>query len=68
MMPEMDGYEAMRRIRAQEKFAALPVIAVTAKAMSYDQQKCLEAGANNYITKPIEIDHLIILMGALLGR
>jgi signal transduction histidine kinase/CheY-like chemotaxis protein len=68
MMPEMDGYEAMRRIRAQEKFKRLPVIAVTAKAMSYDEQKCIDAGASDYITKPIEIDHLLLIMSVLLGR
>jgi CheY-like chemotaxis protein len=68
MMPEMDGYEAMRRIRAQEKFRDLPLIAVTAKAMNYDKQKCLDAGANDYITKPVEIDRLILIMAALLGK
>jgi CheY-like chemotaxis protein len=68
MMPEMDGYEAMRILRSQERFKHLPVIAVTAKAMSYDQQKCLEAGANNYITKPVEIEKLLSMMVTLLRR
>jgi CheY-like chemotaxis protein len=68
MMPEMDGYEAMRRIRAQKKFADLPVIAVTAKAMNYDLQKCIDAGANDYITKPVEIEQLIEKMRILLGK
>jgi CheY-like chemotaxis protein/signal transduction histidine kinase len=68
MMPEMDGYEAMRRIRAQDKFCKLPVIAVTAKAMNYDQQKCLDAGANQYITKPVEIKNLLVMMATLLGK
>jgi CheY-like chemotaxis protein len=66
MMPEMDGYEAMRRIRLQEKFKSLPIIAVTAKAMNYDLQKCIEAGANDYITKPVEIEELLKKMNVLL--
>jgi signal transduction histidine kinase/CheY-like chemotaxis protein len=68
MMPDMDGYEAMRRIRAQPRLLTLPVIAVTAKAMNYDQQKCLDAGANAYITKPVEIEALILMMGELLSH
>lgn len=62
MMPEMDGYEAMRRLRAQEKYRNLPVIAVTAKAMKGDRQKCLEAGASDYITKPVDRGQLISLL------
>lgn len=62
MMPEMDGYEAMREIRKQNRFNQLPVIALTAKAMKNDREKCLEAGANDYISKPVDLDKLFSLM------
>jgi CheY-like chemotaxis protein/signal transduction histidine kinase len=68
MMPEMDGYEAMKRIRSQVKFKNLPVIALTAKAMKDDKQKCIDAGANDYITKPIEIERLLSLMRVWLSK
>ena len=68
MMPEMDGYEAMRRIRAQNRFKGLPVIALTAKAMKDDKQKCIDAGANDYITKPIDVDRLLSLMRVWLSN
>jgi CheY-like chemotaxis protein/CHASE3 domain sensor protein len=68
MMPEMDGYEAMRRIRAQERFRHLPVIALTAKAMKDDKQKCIDAGANDYITKPVDVERLLALMRVWLSK
>jgi CheY-like chemotaxis protein len=68
MMPEMDGYEAMKRIRSQIKFKKLPIIALTAKAMKDDKQKCIDAGANDYITKPIDIERLLSLMRVWLSK
>jgi tubulin-specific chaperone A len=62
MMPVMDGYEATRHIRSQERFRSLPILAITAKAMREDRDKCIAAGANDYIPKPVEIDRLISLM------
>jgi CheY-like chemotaxis protein/signal transduction histidine kinase len=62
MMPEMDGYTAMRQIRAQKKFSNLPIIALTAKAMKNDREKCIEAGANDYISKPVDVDKLLSLL------
>jgi CheY-like chemotaxis protein len=64
MMPEMDGYEVIRRIRDQQRFENLPVIAVTAKAMAADRAKCIEAGATDYVAKPVDIDHLVSLLGS----
>jgi HAMP domain-containing protein/signal transduction histidine kinase/CheY-like chemotaxis protein len=62
MMPEMDGYETTQKIRREHKNSALPIIAVTAKAMKGDREKCIEAGASDYITKPVKIDQLLSLM------
>ena len=62
MMPEMDGYETTQKIRREHKNSTLPIIAVTAKAMKGDREKCIEAGASDYITKPVKIDQLLSLM------
>jgi HAMP domain-containing protein/CheY-like chemotaxis protein/signal transduction histidine kinase len=62
MMPEMDGYEAMRQIRAMDNFKSLPLIALTAKAMKGDREKCIEAGASDYITKPADSEQLLSLL------
>lgn len=68
MMPEMDGYEAMGRIRQQPRFSALPILALTAKAMKDDRAKCLEAGANDYCSKPIDMGKLTSLMRVWLHK
>ena len=68
MMPEMDGYETMRAIRAKPKFRQLPIIAVTAKAMKGDREKCIEAGASDYIAKPVDMDQLLSLLRVWLYR
>jgi CheY-like chemotaxis protein len=68
MLPEMDGYETMRRIREEPRFRLLPMIALTAKAMKGDREKCLEAGASDYIAKPVNTEQLLSLMRMWLHR
>jgi CheY-like chemotaxis protein len=68
MMPEMDGYETMREIRKDSRFRTLPILALTAKAMKGDREKCLEAGASDYIAKPVNTDQLISLLRVWLYR
>ncbi len=68
MMPEMDGYETMRAIREVTRFRNLPIIAVTAKAMKGDREKCIEAGASDYIAKPVDMDQLLSLLRVWLYR
>jgi CheY-like chemotaxis protein len=68
MMPDMDGYETMREIRSRTRFADLPVVAVTAKAMKGDRQKCIQAGASDYVSKPVDLDQLISVLRVSVQR
>jgi CheY-like chemotaxis protein len=68
MMPEMDGYETTRAIRQIDEFRNLPIVAVTAKAMKGDRAKCIEAGASDYITKPVDLDQLFSVLRVWLTR
>jgi CheY-like chemotaxis protein len=62
MMPNMNGIEAIQHIRRKPEWKHLPVIAVTAKAMSGDRERCMEAGASDYLTKPVNVDQLISII------
>ncbi len=68
MMPEMDGYQTMREIRKIDRFKKTPIISITAKAMKGDREKCLEAGASDYIAKPVDMDKLRSLLRVWLYR
>ena len=68
MMPEMDGYEAIAAIRGMDQFKQLPIIALTAKAMKADRDRCLEVGASDYISKPLDVDQLLSLLRVWLYR
>jgi CheY-like chemotaxis protein len=68
MMPDMDGHDTMRAIRRLSKFRALPIIALTAKAMKGDREKCIESGASDYIAKPVDTQQLLGMLRLWLHR
>jgi len=68
MMPEMDGYDTMSKMREVKAFAGRPIIALTAKAMKGDREKCIEAGASDYIAKPVNNGHLLAMLNSWLTR
>jgi CheY-like chemotaxis protein len=68
VMPEMDGYQTMQAIRAKSGFRRLPIIALTAKAMKGDREKCLEAGASDYLAKPVNTEQLLSTLRMWLHR
>ena len=68
MMPDLDGFDSIRMIRSLKQFRDLPIIAVTARAMKGDREKCIEAGATDYISKPVNVNHLLSLLKGWLGQ
>lgn len=66
MMPEMDGYEAIGKMKNDEHLKNIPVIAITAQAMTGDREKCIEAGADGYISKPVDVNELLLLLNQLI--
>lgn len=66
MMPEMDGYEAIGKIKRDDNLKDIPVIAITAQAMTGDREKCMKAGADGYISKPVDVDELLLLLNQLI--
>lgn len=66
MMPEMDGYEAIGKMKSNTALQKIPVIAITAQAMTGDREKCLEAGADGYISKPVNVEELLVLLNKLI--
>ncbi len=66
MMPEMDGYEAIEKMKSDHQLKDIPVIAITAQAMTGDREKCMEAGADGYISKPVDVDELLLLLNQLI--
>ena len=66
MMPEMDGYEAIEKMKNDQELKDIPVIAITAQAMTGDREKCMEAGADGYISKPVDVDELLLLLNQLI--
>lgn len=66
MMPEMDGYEAIKKMKSDAAMNSIPVVAITAQAMTGDREKCLEAGADGYISKPVDVTQLVKLLNKLM--
>ena len=66
MMPEMDGYEAIQKMKTDEQLKEIPVIAITAQAMTGDREKCLNAGADGYLSKPVNVDELVKMLNLLI--